>query len=283
MLVNRFRSQLILAALVFGTAVFCAGCQGDGPRRPTDVDPVVVSVKVVPAAAVPGEEVTLIWRFDLAKDWHLYWMGRNDSGYPPRIDLKLPVGWVAGGLQWPVPERYVSPGDILDHVYFEELVLVQKLGAPDEAKTGRDITVEADIQWLACREMCVPGRQSLTLDIPVRSHAETPVPDLSDAVVTLLPGPVPQNLFETRWSDAVFHIDSPGSKRLTFMPTDDCGLLVDLLKDGQGKPLALRFKPKGETVGPVRGLITIENNSGQVQAYRIDFPAALLAAASDGG
>ncbi len=243
----------------------------------------VVSVEVVPAVAVPGEEVTLIWRFDLAEDWHLYWTGRNDSGYPPRIDLILPVGWVAGGLQWPVPERYVSPGDILDHVYFEELVLVQKLGAPNEAKTGRAITVEADIQWLACKEMCVPGRQALTLDIPVGSHAETPDPDTAAAAVALLPGPLPDNSLETRWADAVFHIDSPGTERLTFMPTEDCGLLVDLLKDGQGKPLALRFKPKGETVGPVRGLITIENNSGQVQTYRIDFPAALLAAASDGG
>ena len=61
----------------------------------------------LPAAAAPGESVTLIWRFELADDWHLYWTGRNDSGYPPLIELDLPEGWVAGGLQWPAPERYV--------------------------------------------------------------------------------------------------------------------------------------------------------------------------------
>jgi hypothetical protein len=244
---------------------------------------VVVSVDVVPAMAVPGEAVTLVWRFAMAKEWHLYWMGRNDSGYPPRIDLKLPAGWVAGGLQWPVPERYVSPGDILDHVYFEELVLVQKLGAPHHAPMDGSITVEADIQWLACKEMCVPGRSAMTLEIPVRSHAETPDPNSATVAVARLPGALPENALDTEWEGPVFRIGHPGVRRLTFMPTDDCGPLVDLLKDGQGERLALRFKPKGETAGPVRGLITIENNGGQVQTYRIDLPAVVLADAPDGG
>jgi hypothetical protein len=67
------------------------------------------------------------------------------------------------------------------------------------------------------------------------------------------------------------------------MPTDDCGQLVDLLEDGQAERLALRFKPKGETVGPVRGLITIEQESGNSRTYRIDYPAALHEAAHPGG
>ena len=283
MLVNRFRPLHLLAALVFGTAVLCCGCGGEKSRRPTETDPVAVSVELVPAEAVPGEEVTLVWRFDLAEDWHLYWTGRNDSGYPPRIDLKLPAGWVAGGLQWPVPERYVSPGDILDHVYFEELVLVQKIGAPNDAEVGSNITVEADIQWLACKEMCVPGRKAMTLDIPVRSQAKMPDSDRAAAAVALLPGPLPANSLAVRWEETVFHVSGPDVRSLTFMPTEDCGGLADLLKDGQGERLALRFKPKGGTVGPVRGLITIEKNSGEVHTYRVEYPAAALADAANGG
>lgn len=283
MLINLYRPQLFVAALVFGTAVLCCGCGDEERRRPTEADPVVVSVDIVPAVAVPGESVTLVWRFALADRWHLYWMGRNDSGYPPRIDLKLPAGWVAGGLQWPVPERHVSPGDILDHVYFDELVLVQKLGAPNDAVVEENITVEAEIQWLACKEMCVPGRSAMTLEIPVRAHAATPQPDPAAAAVARLPGPLPENALETRWAGSVFHLSHAGARRLTFMPTDDCGELVDLLKDGQAERLALRFKPKGGTVGPVRGLITIENNGGRAQTYRMDFPAAPLGAAADGG
>jgi hypothetical protein len=61
------------------------------------------------------------------------------------------------------------------------------------------------------------------------------------------------------------------------MPTEDCGQLVDLLTDGQGDRLALRFKPKSGTVGPVRGLIIIEENGEPKRSFRIDFPAAALA------
>lgn len=279
MFVSQSRSLFLLAALLFGTAVLCAGCGGDKTPRPTEADPVMVSVEVVPSVAVPGEEITLVWRFDLAEDWHLYWVGLNDSGYPPRVDLVLPDGWVAGGLQWPVPERYVSPGDILDHVYFDQLVLVQKIGAPNDVVVGQDITVKADIQWLACKEMCVPGRTAMTLKVPVGSHADRPEPDPAAAAVARLPGPLPENTLSTRWDGTVFHISHPDAGSLTFMPTADCGRLIDLLNDGQGRRLELRFKPKGGTVGPVRGLITIEDNRGEVKTYRIDFSAA----AADGG
>jgi thiol:disulfide interchange protein DsbD len=279
----QFRSRFFLATLMLGTAVLCAGCSADEKSRPTDENPVVVSVEVVPAAVVPGEEVTLIWRLALAEDWHLYWAGRNDSGYPPRVDLTLPAGWVAGGLQWPVPERYVAAGDILDHVYFEELVLVQKLGAPASADIGGEVMIQADIQWLACKDMCVPGKATLSLPVPVKTVAEKAEPNAASEAAARLPGLLPGNILETGWEGTVFHIHRSGVRALTFMPTDDCGPLVDLLNDGQGDRLALRFKPKGDTVGPVRGLITIENNSGQASAYRIEFPASALADESSGG
>lgn len=283
MKIDRFRSLFFLAALVLGTAVLCAGCSADRKGRPTEDHPVAVSVEVVPEAAAPGESVTLVWRFALADDWHLYWVGRNDSGYPPRIDLTLPRGWVAGGLQWPVPERYVSAGDILDHVYFEELVLIQKLGAPDNADVGGEAMIQADIQWLACKDMCVPGKATLLLPVPVKTVAERAESNAASEATARLPGPLPGNLLETRWEGTVFHIHGSGIRLLTFMPTADCGQLVDLLNDGQGDRLALRFKPKGDTVGPVRGLITIEDNSGQASAYRIEFPASALADESSGG
>ncbi|MEN8006376.1 MAG: protein-disulfide reductase DsbD domain-containing protein [Candidatus Krumholzibacteriota bacterium] len=259
------------------------GCSTEKTQQPTDSNPVLVTVQVVPAAAVPGESVTLVWRFDLAEDWHLYWAGRNDSGFPPRIDLELPPGWLAGGLQWPAPERHVSAGDILDHVYFGELVLIQKLGAPDDAEVGGKVDIKADIQWLACRDMCVPGRTSLSVRVPVGNHADTEEPNLASEAAARLPKPLPDRTLETAWEGATFHIHHPRARRLTFMPTDDCGPLVDLLNDGRGDRLALRFKPRGDTVGPVRGLVTIEVEGGDARTYTIGFPAAVFPGEPSGG
>ena len=282
MSITRFKLPNTIAALVIGTAILYAGCSKE-KKQPTDNDPVVITLETVPKNATPGDSVTLVWKFDLATDWHLYWAGRNDTGFPPLIDLELPAGWVAGGLQWPVPERHVSAGDILDHVYFGELVLIQKLGAPDDAQTGSQVEIKADIQWLACKDMCVPGRTGLTASIPVRSNADSFEPNSASKAAARLPAQLPDGILETRWEAAIFHIHGPGARRLTFMPTDDCGQLVDLLKDGQAERLALRFKLKGETVGPVRGLITIEQESGIPRTYRIDYPAALHEAAHPGG
>ncbi len=260
----------------------CTGCSSE-QKQPTDKNPVMITLEAVPHEATPGDSVTLVWKFNLAPDWHLYWAGRNDTGFPPLIDLELPDGWVAGGLQWPAPERYVSAGDILDHVYFGELVLIQKLGAPDDAPVAGQIEIKADVQWLACKNMCVPGRKDLTLNIPVRSHAESHEPNSASVAAARLPIIMPDGILETGWEGATFHIQSPTAQRLTFMPTDDCGQLVDLLEDGQKERLALRFKPKGDTVGPVRGLITIEEKGGKSRTYRIDYPAALYEAAHPGG
>lgn len=278
------KSLLAMSALLIGTAMLCAGCSTEKkPLKPTDANPVMVTVEAVPAAAAPGESVTLVYRFALAANWHLYWAGRNDSGFPPLIDLELPDEWLAGGLQWPVPERHVSPGDILDHVYFEELVLIQKVGAPDNVQVGDEVVIKADIQWLACKDMCVPGRAGLSVRVPVKSHVETTEPNPASEAAARLPGPLPERTLETAWEGATFHIHHPRARRLTFMPTEDCGQLVDLLHDGQGDRLALRFKTRGDTVGPVRGLITIDNEDGETRTYTIQFPAVVFPDPTSGG
>lgn len=278
------KSLLAMTALLIGTAILCAGCSAQKkPQQPTDSNPVVVTVEAVPDAVAPGESVTLVYRFVLAADWHLYWAGRNDSGFPPLIDLELPDGWLAGGLQWPAPERHVSPGDILDHVYFGELVLIQKIGAPKDAQAGRKVAIKADVQWLACKDMCVPGRTGLSVEIPVKTQVVATEPNPASKAAARLPGPLPDRTLETEWEGATFHIHDPRARRLTFMPTEDCGQLVDLLNDGQGDRLALRFKPRGGTVGPVRGLLTIENEGGDSFTYTIQFPATVFPDAPSGG
>ena len=276
---NRLIYMLMLAVLLVGPSLFCAGCSG-GQEVPTEENPVVVTAQIVPEAAEPGESVTLVWRFALADGWHLYWSGRNDTGYPPGIDLDLPEGWVAGGLQWPAPERYVSAGDILDHVYHDELVLIQKLGAPSNATVGLSVTIQAEVQWLACKDMCVPGRTSLSVAVPVSDRIRNREPNIASVAADRLPALVPDGILETGWEGATFHLSHPGAASLTFMPTGDCGPLVDLLNDGRGESLTLRFRPKRDTVGPVRGLISVEEESGNTRVYRVDFPAVPFAAAT---
>jgi DsbC/DsbD-like thiol-disulfide interchange protein len=273
------KSKRILVILTLIGTLALAGCSGG----PDDSDPVHVSVSVVPNEAEPGGSVTLLWTFEIAPDWHLYWIGRNDSGYPPKVDLDLPDGWLAGGLQWPVPERYVMPGDILDHVYHHDLVLLQKIGVPAEARPGDEVAITAKVGWLGCKDSCVPGSADLSFTVPVALRADAARDDDLVEALDHLPESLPAGLLTTRWEGAVFHISAAGADRLTFMPTEDCGDLVDLIHDGEGAPLALEFRPRRGTAGPVRGLITLESPSGDSHTYIVDFPASVLTDVSPGG
>ncbi|MBU1675954.1 hypothetical protein KKA85_09260, partial [bacterium] len=149
------RTLVLASILVLFLA--SAGCE-QGEPVPSDDRPVVVSLLREPADTSVERTLTVAWRFRIADGWHLYWDGLNDSGAPPSIELDLPDGWSAGTLRWPAPQRLVSPGGILDHVYFGELILLQDLypAGDDDAGFG------ARIAWLACREACVVGDTTLT-------------------------------------------------------------------------------------------------------------------------
>lgn len=98
--------------------------------------------------------------FDLKPGWHLYWTNPGDSGLPPEVRWKLPAGWRAEPLPLPVPERQVGPGGV-DFLLAGRVALLARLVPPPDWKGG-PVTVEADVDWLACEAACVPGRASLS-------------------------------------------------------------------------------------------------------------------------
>ena len=116
-------------------------------------------------------KVVLVWHFEVADDWYLYSPGRNDSGYPPTVELALPDGWKAGELQWPAPERHLGEGDILDHVYYEDLVLLQEIAVPVDFEPKDRFEIQAEVSWLACKGMCVPGDTEIVVNQWADSHA----------------------------------------------------------------------------------------------------------------
>lgn len=239
---------------------------------------VSLTATVEPVAVAPGGAVTVAWRLAATPGWHFYWDGRNDSGFAPRQKLFLPDGWTAGPLQWPTPERLVSPGDILDHVYHDEVVMLQEITAPRDAAAAGRRELRADWQWLTCKDSCVPGRDSLavavTVDPTAAAAPAAPSPALA-AVRARLPQPLPAGLVTTTWDGGVLRIartaGTPGG-RLTFMPAVDCAELADLLNDGQGQALALHLSSPAAGNDPVRGLLLVEDPGAAPRAFHIDVP-----------
>lgn len=117
-------------------------------------------------AIVPG---TTFWvGIDLVTEpqWHVYWQNPGDSGFAPRIKWSLPQGFKAGDIHWPYPER-LSLGPLTSFGYEHGVLLLVPVTAPAQAQPGQNITVHAHVDWLACREICIPGRGDLDLAMPV--------------------------------------------------------------------------------------------------------------------
>ena len=53
----------------------------------------------------PGEPFFVGWRIRRDVGWHTYWKHPGDVGVPPALKWEVPVGFTAGELCFPPPER----------------------------------------------------------------------------------------------------------------------------------------------------------------------------------
>ncbi len=147
-----------------------AGLACPASAAPVRVDAVEVELVAREASAVAGRATVLGLRIRHDPHWHTYWRNPGDSGLPTRVDLKLPAGFVAGPIDWPFPKRLLV-ASLASYAYEGELVLPFSLEVP-AAAAGSTVTLNATASWLMCREVCIPGEASLSLQLPVIAAGE---------------------------------------------------------------------------------------------------------------
>jgi DsbC/DsbD-like thiol-disulfide interchange protein len=119
----------------------------------------------------PGGHVLVGLRFQMEKGWHVYWENPGDSGEPPKVQWQLPAGFHAGAIEWPTPEKLTAPS-IVDYGYENEVLLMVPVSVPARLKSAGDETVSAKVNWLVCREMCIPGKAEVSLALPVNTASD---------------------------------------------------------------------------------------------------------------
>ncbi|NGY03876.1 protein-disulfide reductase DsbD family protein [Solimonas terrae] len=101
--------------------------------------------------------------------WHTYWQNPGDAGQPTTLDWRLPAGFVAGPIEWPVPQAIVS-GDIANIGYEHPTLHLVTIDVPATA-AGRDANLQVEAHWLACADACIPEHATLALQRPVANEA----------------------------------------------------------------------------------------------------------------
>ena len=131
---------------------------------------VAASLVAERTAFVPGETTTVALRFVHEEHWHTYWKNPGEAGLPTTIAWKLPPGFAAGPIRWPAPE-ITDTGGVLTYGYGGDLLLLVDIAVPADAQTGASATLRAEVDWLMCKESCIPGAAKLELVLPVAAVA----------------------------------------------------------------------------------------------------------------
>lgn len=120
---------------------------------------------------VPGKVNTVAIRLEMEDHWHTYWRYPGDTGFQTTVEWTLPDGIEAGPLQWPAP-MWIESFGIVSFAYEGEVFLLADLKVPESYASEEQVELAASVNWLVCKEACIPGAADVKLSLPVGSAAE---------------------------------------------------------------------------------------------------------------
>ena len=137
-----------------------------------------VQVELVPETqwVQPGTPFTLGIHLKMAPHWHTYWKNPGDAGLATRMRWSLPEGFEAGAFQWPAPEA-IPAEPLMSYGYSGEVALLTELRPPAGLVPGTSVKLGGRVDWLECKDVCLPGRAQIEIELPVRAEAPLPRPE----------------------------------------------------------------------------------------------------------
>ena len=149
------------------TALLIAGLAASAawPASSVKTEHVEASLVAERSAAQPGKPANLGLRLRMEPHWHTYWKNPGDSGLPTRIEWVLPEGWKAGEIQWPYPKP-LPVGPLMNYGYEDEVLLVSPV-TPAAGTAPGQYPVKAKVDWLVCKDVCIPEKGELDLVLTV--------------------------------------------------------------------------------------------------------------------
>ena len=238
---------------------------------------------------VPGETTWLALRLDPAQHWHTYWKMGGDSGEPTTLtEWVVPEGTQIGELQWPAP--YWLPfydTDLVNFGYEQEVVLPFAVTLPADFSADR-VELSALAYWNVCDQICIPGEQRLSLNLPVGEVAEfdagaqakfadvrAQLPKIDHDIRSIIAVAGERVSLGFESGDALFDTYSeayffPDQRRIIKPgPLRDVSMQANLLQITHQQPRRML-----QDLSEVFGVLVLESESGERVAFDFVNPAA---------
>ncbi len=268
-MVSWYRRSLLLLPLVMLMLAAVSGAQSPANAHAQ------LELIAEQSTSPPGKPLWVGVLFRLDPGWHIYWQNPGDSGEPPKIQWELPPGFAAGAIRWPQPIRLGS-GTVVDYGYEGQVLLMAPLEGASKEHASSIPRLSADVKYIVCREMCIPGRAHLTLALP-RDGDWSRWRALFEQARVQLPKPAPHTWkisAESDTPDFILSVRSgPQVQSASFFPLDsgqiDNSGRQDFASNRSGFRLTL--KKSDQLIKPIstlRGLIVF----GPGRAFEVAAP-----------
>lgn len=142
-------------------------------------------------------EILLGLEFRLDPGWHVYWKNAGDVGYPPKLNWKLPPTWEAGPLHYPSPIEFPSPGQLKLSSYGYKDQVIYPVYLQGKKTDGLKFPVELYVEYLVCKEQCIPEKAQLELSLPINTEKPSTHSKTLEAALQQLP--VETQNFKVNW------------------------------------------------------------------------------------
>ena len=149
-------------------------------------------------AAAPDKPFTLGVLLHITPGWHVYWINPGDSGLATSVKFHLPPGFTVGPLQFPVPQRLELPGNEINIGYEKEVMLLARVTPPTDPRPGQMVPIQADVRWLCCKQICLPGSAHLQLSLPIADGARPANQVLFSKWNSQVPSPHPAEVEQSK-------------------------------------------------------------------------------------
>jgi suppressor for copper-sensitivity B len=164
-----------------------------------DEQRVTASLSSPQTAAGTADTVKAVIEVTPQSGWKTYWRTPGDAGLAPGFDWKGSTNFKSATVSYPAPHRVIEVG--LDNLVYKERTLFPVDIAVE--KPGEAVSLKLRLDLLVCKEICVPEKRELTLDLPAGEATPSADAKIHDEAVAALPKKAEGEIvFTSAWLDA---------------------------------------------------------------------------------
>lgn len=162
----------VSAPLALSTPIRIAEGAGNSQPASDAIPSNIVKARLLSdvSAIVPGKPFKLGVELQMLPGWHTYYKESGEAGMPTRIEWVLPPGFKASGLLWEKPHKFKDSG-IVTYGYKDKTIIVSTITPAAGLESGKKFDFGARVEWLSCKDVCVPGTAKLALSLPISQAA----------------------------------------------------------------------------------------------------------------